>query len=155
MSHNCDLHYSCNNARTFNPLPWVRLGNQTLISTTTTRPAAGKFLTHCATVGTPIHVITKCQSSSFFFISVSIPLHKIHYNLPILPLMNVFVVFSSWIKVKLTGTSPTCFGGDKLSFLLKEMLSHRGYACLALVDAPGRYLESEKPSGPEFPMGGS
>ena len=69
--------------------------------------------------------------------------------------MNVFAVFSSWIKVKLTGTSPTCFGGDKLSFLLKEMLSHRGYACLTLVDAPGRYLESEKPSGPEFPMGGS
>ena len=46
----CDLHHSCGNAGSFNPLFWA---GEWTHATTVTRAAAVRFLTQWATVGTP------------------------------------------------------------------------------------------------------
>ena len=50
LSYSCDLCHSCSNARPFNLLPWARDQTHNLA---VTKATAVRFLTHCATKGTP------------------------------------------------------------------------------------------------------
>ena len=65
----CDLHCSCGNARSFNPL--CRTRNWTCAFTVNQAAAVG-FLTHCTTVGTPdvgyFHTCTYWLFSYTFFV---------------------------------------------------------------------------------------
>ena len=59
LSHSCDLHGSCSITGSFNPLLWAE--DRTCTSTVT-QATAVRFLTYCATAGTP----------TFFFFSQSL-----------------------------------------------------------------------------------
>ena len=66
LSHSFDLYHSCDNARSFHPL---HPGQDPSCTSTETWAAAVRFLTHCATVGTPcsvscIQVCSPCGNSS-------------------------------------------------------------------------------------------
>ena len=50
LSCTCDLHHSCSNAGSFNPLLWARAPNHT---SAVIGAAEVRFLTHCATAGIP------------------------------------------------------------------------------------------------------
>ena len=50
LSCSCDLHHSCHNARSFNPLHQAWYQTHTCAATWV---SAVRFLTHCTTVGTP------------------------------------------------------------------------------------------------------
>ena len=51
LNHSCNIHYSCGNTESLNPLHLAR--DQTQVSTENGVAEVG-FLTHCATTGNPM-----------------------------------------------------------------------------------------------------
>ena len=74
----CDLHCSCNNARSFNPLCWAR--NRTCTSAVTWAPAV-EFSTYCAIAGTPglISFYSSLLTSIFFIIILYLTIVDLRY----------------------------------------------------------------------------
>ena len=70
-SYSCNLHCSCCNARSFNPLP--QAGDQTQASTAT-QAATVRFVTHCATVGTPAKFLI---NNDIFFSSLNAGINRV------------------------------------------------------------------------------
>lgn len=64
LSHDCDLHCSHSTTRSSNPQLWA--GERTLGSVTTLATTV-RFLTFCATVGTPPFIFLKKQFLVSFF----------------------------------------------------------------------------------------
>ena len=77
LSHSCELHHSCGNTRSFNPLHWAR--NQTHTSAAT-QATAVRFFTDCTTAEALVTVFKFYNSPLSLFFITCISLLKFKKN---------------------------------------------------------------------------